>query len=162
MNSGRVQVAGVVFGVLSFCLAGIAAQKQSASDADSSAVKQVVAAYDDAFNQHDARAVGALFSEESDFTNMRGSGKHGRKDIEQNYGNLFAGVLKNSHRTDTVKNVRFLTPEIAQVDADWEMTGTGAANGSENPPRKGYLDWVVGKVNGQWRIIVFHESEFPK
>jgi hypothetical protein len=61
-----------------------------------------------------------------------------------------------------VKNVRFLTSEIAQVDADWEMTGTKAADGSENPTRKGYLDWVVAKVNGQWLIVVFHESEFPK
>lgn len=162
MNSGRLRVGGVILVMLSFSLAGISAQRQSSSDADASAVKQVVASYDDAFNQHDAHAVGALFSDEGDFTNMRGSSKHGRKDIEQNYGNLFAGALKTSHRTDTVKNVRFLTPEIAQIDADWEMTGTKAADGSENPPRKGYLDWVVGKVNGQWLIIVFHESEFPK
>jgi uncharacterized protein (TIGR02246 family) len=163
MISGHARFMGVIFVLLSFSLSSSSAQKQpSTTEADSSTVKQVVASYDGAFNQHDAHAIGALFAEEGDFTNMRGASRHGRKDIEQNYGNLFAGGLKSSHRTDTVKNVRFLTPEIAQMDADWEMTGTKAADGSDNPPRKGLLDWVVAKVNGQWLIVVFHESEFPK
>jgi uncharacterized protein (TIGR02246 family) len=159
----NARVAGAVFAVLSFSLAVSSAQmNMTPSEADSTAVKQVVAAYDDAFNQHDAHAVGALFAEEGDFTNMRGAGKHGRKDIEQNYGNLFNGGLKASHRTDTVKTIRFLTPEIAQIDASWEMTGTKAADGTEIPVRKGGLDWIVAKVKGQWLIVVFHESEFPK
>ena len=97
------------------------------------AVKAVVTAYDDDFNSHDAHAIGALFADEGDFTNMRGSSKHGRKDIEQNYGNLLNGVLKTAHRTDTVKNVKFITPDVAEMDADWEMTGTKAADGSDNP-----------------------------
>ena len=163
MIFGNARVAGAVFAVLSFSLAVSPAQmNMTPSEADSSSVKQVVAAYDDAFNQHDAHAVGALFAEEGDFTNMRGAGKHGRKDIEQNYGNLFNGGLKASHRTDTVKTIRFLTPEIAQIDASWEMTGTKAADGTEIPVRKGGLDWIVAKVKGQWLIVVFHESEFPK
>ena len=107
-------------------------------------------AYDDAFNQHDAHALGGLFADEGDFTNMRGSSKHGRNDIEQNEGNLFAGGLTNSHRTDTMKSIRFLTPEIAQLDADWEMTGTKSADGSDSPPRKGLLDWVVVKI--KWPV----------
>jgi uncharacterized protein (TIGR02246 family) len=163
MISGNAKVAGAIFVVFSFSLAVSPAQiNMTPSEADSSSVKQVVAAYDDAFNQHDAHAVGALFAEEGDFTNMRGAGKHGRKDIEQNYGNLFNGGLKASHRTDTVKTIRFLTPEIAQIDASWEMTGTKAADGTEIPVRKGGLDWIVAKVKGQWLIVVFHESEFPK
>lgn len=162
MISGRVTLAGAILLMVSFSFAARSAQKKENTDSDAAAVKQVVASYDDAFNQHDAHAIGALFAEEGDFTNMRGASKHGRKDIEQNYGNLFSGGLKNSHRTDSVKSVRFLSPEIAQVDADWEMTGTKAADGSDNPTRKGYLDWVVTKVNGQWQIVIFHESEFPK
>ena len=163
MKSGYIKVVGALFILLLFSLAGSSAQKQAAgTDADTSAVKLVVSGYDDAFNQHDAHAIGALFAEEGDFTNMRGASKHGRKDIEQNYGTLFAGVLKSAHRTDTVKNIRFLTPDMVEMDANWEMTGTKAADGSDVPLRKGYLDWVIAKVSGQWQIVVFHESEFPK
>jgi hypothetical protein len=42
------------------------------------------------------------------------------------------------------------------------MTGTKAADGSDNPSRKGGLDWVVQKINGKRLIVVFHESEYPK
>lgn len=152
--------------ILATCLVSFAAysaqMQPKVSEADTSAVKAVVTAYDDAFNSHDANAVGALFVEESDFTNMRGSSKHSRKDIEQNYANLLNGVLKTAHRTDNVKNVKFITPDVAEMDADWEMTGTKGPDGTENPPRKGGLDWVVQKVNGKWLIVVFHESEYPK
>jgi len=156
-STGRFVVA-VALSVGSFILV----KQTIAKEEDQAAVSQVVAAYDAAFNQHDAHAVGALFAEDGDFTNMRGSSKHGRGDIEQNYGNLFNGGLKNSYRTDVVKSVRFLNPTTAQVDADWEMTGTKAADGSDNPTRKGLLNWLVAKVDGQWRIVIFHESEYPK
>jgi uncharacterized protein (TIGR02246 family) len=159
----RAKCTAAILILISFLAARSSAQMNSkASEADSAAVKQVVAAYDEAFNQHDAHAVGALFAEEGDFTNMRGASKHGRADIEQNYGNLFNGVLKSSHRTDTLKTVRFLTPEIAQLDASWEMTGTKGPDGAEVPMRKGGLDWIVAKVNGKWLIVVFHESEYPR
>jgi uncharacterized protein (TIGR02246 family) len=163
MNSSHPRIVGAFFIALAFSAgSSFVLRKTIASGEDTAAVKQVVAAYDAAFNQHDAHAVGALFAEDGDFTNMRGSSKHGRSDIEQNYGNLFSGGLKSSHRMDVVKSVRLLNPSTAQVDATWEMTGTKAADGSDNPTRKGLLNWLVIKLDGQWRIVIFHESEFPK
>jgi hypothetical protein len=53
-----------------------------------------------------------------------------------------------------------LTPEIASVDIDWEMTGAKAADGSDIPLRKGLLEPVMTKQNGHWEMTVFHESEF--
>jgi uncharacterized protein (TIGR02246 family) len=137
----HVQSGVAILAACLFSFAAYSAQMQpKASDEDVAGVKAVVSAYDDGFNSHDAHAIGALFADEGDFTNMRGSSKHGRKDIEQNYGNLLNGVLKTAHRTDTVKNVKFITPNVAEMDADWEMTGTKAADGADNPPRKGGLD----------------------
>jgi hypothetical protein len=80
--------------------------------------------------------------------------------MEDFFAMLFAGPLKNVHRTDAVKSVRLLTPEIATVDGFWEMTGTKGADGSDNPLRKGLFDYVVTKQNGRWFITVFHESDF--
>jgi len=159
----RFVVFSAVFSfALSFSAASSWAQKSSGGgDAESAAVKQVVAGFSDSFNRHDPHASAALFDEEGDFTNMRGASRHGRKDIEQNYATIYAGPLKEAHRVDTVKNVRFLSPDLAEIDATWEMTGTKAADGSSNPTRKGLLDWVLKKENGQWLIVVFHESEFP-
>ena len=163
MKFVRANLGLAILGAFLVSFAAYSSQMQAkAAEGDAAGVKALVAAYDDGFNSHDAKAIGALFADEGDFTNMRGSSKHGRKDIEQNYANLLNGVLKTAHRTDNVKNVKFITPDVAQMDADWEMTGTKAADGTDNPPRKGGLDWVVQKLNGKWQIVVFHESEYPK
>ena len=127
----RFVVFSAVFSfALSFSAASSWAQKSSGGgDAESAAVKQVVTGFSDSFNRHDPHASAALFDEEGDFTNMRGASRHGRKDIEQNYATIYAGPLKEAHRVDTVKNVRFLSPDLAEIDATWEMTGTKAVDG---------------------------------
>jgi uncharacterized protein (TIGR02246 family) len=163
MISSPVRAAVTIFFLLSCSHSSLWAQAgPNTGDADISAIKQVVAGYSDTFNHHDAHAAAALFAEDADFTNLRGANRHGQKEIEQILTTLHAGILKNAHRTDTVKNIRFLTADIAVVDDLWEMTGSKAPDGSDNPDRKGLFAWVVTKVNGQWRITIFHEVEFPK
>src|SRR5580700_6884057 len=90
---------------------------------DDSGVKQALADYIDAFNHHDGTAVAAAFTEDADRTTVRGEVSHGRGEIEKSYTGLFAGMLKNSHRTATVKSARFLTPDIAIVEADYVLSG---------------------------------------
>jgi hypothetical protein len=60
-----------------------------------------------------------------------------------------------------VKSIRFLTPELASVDADTEITGTKTADGSEMRPRQGLMTTTMTKQSGRWCIAVFHEIEFP-
>jgi uncharacterized protein (TIGR02246 family) len=159
----RGRAALIIFFLLLPSSARLPAQTQpNTADADLTSIKQVVAGCSEAFNRHEAHATASLFAEDSDFTNLRGVNRHGRKDIEQVFVTLYAGALKNAQRTGTVKNVRFLTPEIAVMDDLWEITGSTTADGSENPVRKGVFNWVLTKVGGQWRITAFHEAEFPK
>jgi uncharacterized protein (TIGR02246 family) len=133
----------------------------SASEADSTAIKQVCADFSENFSRHDAHGVALTFAEDADFTNMRGSHSHGRADIEKWFASLFRGNLKDSLRTDTVRSIRFFTPELAAVDADTVITGTKAADGSEIPPRKGLMVVLMTKQNSRWFIGAFHESEYP-
>ena len=49
---------------------------------------------------------------------------------------LFAGTYKNTHRTDTVKSIRFFTPELASVDNYWTMTGAKTREGAVGPTAK--------------------------
>jgi uncharacterized protein (TIGR02246 family) len=138
------------------------AQNQAgASDADSAAIKQVCADFSGNFSRHDAHGVAMTFAEDADFTNMRGSHSHGRADIEKWFASLFRGNLKDSLRTDTVKSIRFFTPELAAVDAETTITGTKAADGSDIPPRKGLMIVMATKQSGRWLIGTFHEAEYP-
>jgi len=138
------------------------AQEQSKSaEVDAAAIKRVFTDFYENFTRHDAHAVALDFAADADFTNMRGTHRHGRKEIEEWMASLFAGILKDSHRTDIVRSIRFLTPDVATVDADTLITGTKASDGSEAPPRNGLMIVTMTKQNGRWMISVFHEAEFP-
>ena len=102
------------------------------------------------------------FTEDADFTNMRGIHSHGRKEIENRFVSLFQGGLKDATRTDIVRSIRFFSPGLAAVDADTTITGTKAPDGSVVPPRKGLMIVTMTKQNGHWLISTFHEAEFPE
>lgn len=130
------------------------------SGVDSAAIRKTIDDFLAAFNRHDAKGWAAPFLEDGDFTNVTGLTRHGRKEVEERFAGLFAAGLKDAHRTCTVRHVRFITPDIAAVDADWELVGSKASDGSENPVRKGLFTWVMVKRAGKWQFAVFHESEF--
>jgi uncharacterized protein (TIGR02246 family) len=156
-------VPGIVISLALLMLPCVApAQNQSSgADADSVAIKNVCADFSENFSRHDAHGVAITFAEDADFTNMRGIHSHGRADIEKWFASLFRGNLKDSLRTDTVKSIRYFTPDLAAVDAETVITGTKAADGSEIPPRKGLMIVMMTKQNGRWFIGTFHEAEYP-
>ena len=160
MISVRAKFALAVFLVFSFSVAISWAQTPSKMDADSSAIKQCVAAWEDAWNRHDAHATATAYVEDGDFSSTTGIPSHGWKELEAHYNEIFTTFLKDAHRTDTVKSIRFLGPEIASVDIDWQMTGARTRDGKDAPNRKGLLTWIVTKHNGQWMITIYHESAF--
>jgi uncharacterized protein (TIGR02246 family) len=161
MISSRWKMALAVSLFLAFSSGLAWAQMASKMDADSAGVKQCVAAWEDAWNRHDAHATATAYVEDGDFSSTTGVPSHGWKELEAHYNDIFTTFLKDAHRTDTVRSIRFLTPEIASVDIDWEMTGAKTRDGKDIPIRKGLLTWVVNKQhNGQWMITIYHESAF--
>ncbi len=132
-----------------------------AVEAESASIKHVCADFSENFSRHDAHGVAMTFSEDADFTNMGGRHSHGREEIEKWFAALFRGNLKDSQRTDTVRSIRFFSPDLAAVDAETVITGTKAADGSELPPRKGLMIVLATKQNGRWYIGTFHEAEYP-
>jgi uncharacterized protein (TIGR02246 family) len=133
------------------------AQMASNRDADTAAIKQFVANFADAWNSHDARAVAMHYVEDGDFSSVKAEPSHGRKELEDHYTTIFTTFLKNAHTTDTVRSIRFLAPDLANVDIDWLVTDAAAPGGVL---RKGLLTWVVTKRNGEWKIVVYHEQAF--
>jgi uncharacterized protein (TIGR02246 family) len=131
------------------------------SEADSAAIKQVCADFSGSFSRHDAHSVAMTFAEDADFANMNGRHTHGRADIETWFAGLFKGNLKDSQRTDTVRSIRFYSPELAEAEAETIITGTKSADGSEIPARKGLMIVLMTKQSGRWLIGSFHEAEYP-
>jgi uncharacterized protein (TIGR02246 family) len=157
MISVRLRTALAVCLFLTCFSASSRAQMSAGRDADAAAIKQTVAAFQDAWNSHDAHAVAMRYVEDGDFSSVKGEDSHGRKELEDHYNTIFTTFLKNAHTADTVRSIRFLAPDLASVDIDWLVTDPNAPGGVL---RKGLLTWIVSKRNGQWMITVYHEAAF--
>jgi len=161
MISTRVKVALAVLVFVSFPLAATWAKPADSHEADSAAIKKLFADFNDAFNNHDAHAAAMLFTDDGDFITVAGAKTTGQAGIEQHLAPLFAGRLKTAHRDVSFRDIRFLRPDVATVDSDFEMSGLVGASGAAIPPGKGLYDWIVMKQNGRWLIAVWHESNLP-
>jgi uncharacterized protein (TIGR02246 family) len=116
----------------------------SAQKPDPDAVK-LTAEYEAAFNKGDAKAIGALYTEEGTRLGPDGSFLKGRAAIEKAYATGFAGgVLKGAKLTLTHSSSNVVTADVKVLEGTY--TATGAV------PLKGrYINTVVRK-GGQWLL----------
>ena len=136
------------------------AKEDTARAGDDAAVRQVVAGFSDGWNKHDARAMCASVAEDVRWVGWRGDVYENRKGVEDNHATLFADLYKNTHRTDVVKSVRYLAPDLASVDDFWSMTGARTRDGADWPYREGYANFLMAKRGGRWMIVVSHTADF--
>jgi len=132
---------------------------QTSSVGDEQAIRRLVIDFMDAWNQHDAHAFAQTFSEDADFTNVRGDSAHGRKAVEDFHAPVFATRFKSTHQTADDIKIRFLSSAIASVDVRWAMTGATETDGTPIPVRKGLLNWVVTRRGDRWLISVMHNQD---
>lgn len=147
-------------------MCGIATAAQNsaaggAQDGDRAGIAKAVQTYMDEWNKHNVHAVAMTYTEDCDFVNNFGTLTHGRAGMEAVFGPFMTGVYSETHQTGTIRTVRFLKPDVAAVDVDWEMTGAKNPDGSPRPTRKGLHSLVMTKQSdGTWLIAVMHVHEF--
>lgn len=161
MMSTRVKAALMVLLFVSLPLAAVWAGQADSREADSAAIKKLYTDFNDTLNKHDARAVALLFTDDGDFIDLGGGTSHGRAEIEGHLAPLLAGRLKTLHRDVTLRGIRFLRPDTATVNGEFQTSGLMGPNGAAVPPARGLYDWIVMKQNGRWMIVVWHESNLP-
>jgi uncharacterized protein (TIGR02246 family) len=145
---------------LSIGLARAARADNTANSGEDAALKQVVQGFSDGWNSHNARAMCASLADDIQWVNWRGEPLGSRQEVEEEHAKLFADLYKNTHRTDTVRSIRYLSPELAVVDDYWTMTGARKRDGSDWPYRAGYSNFVMAKRDGRWIVIVSHTADF--
>jgi uncharacterized protein (TIGR02246 family) len=145
---------------LAIGFARAAAADDSANSSEDAALKQVVAGFSNGWNAHDAHAMCVSLADDVEWVSWRGEAVHSRKEVEDQHTTLFAGLYKNTHRTDTVKSIRNLTPELVSVDNYWTMTGARKRDGSEWPYRAGYATLLMARRDGRWIVIASHTADF--
>jgi uncharacterized protein (TIGR02246 family) len=133
----------------------------AAREKERAAIAAAVQNYMDSWNKHDVQAVALAYTEDTDLINNFGALTHGRSDVVATFGPMLAGVYSETRQTGTVKSIRFLKPDVAAVDVDWEMTGAKNRDGSVRPARKGLHSLImVRQSDGTWLIAVMHIHEY--
>ena len=134
-------------------------QKSTDSLKNVQAVNKVLADFIDAWNKHDAKAFASIFSEDVDFINVAGKSAQGRNEIEKHHEPGFKTKWKESFQKFTKHKIRFIRPDVASVNAWWELTGIKGPEGQDMPPRKGILSFIMTRTGEVWLITVMHNME---
>jgi uncharacterized protein (TIGR02246 family) len=115
--------------------------------------------YIEANNNHDASAIGALYTDDAIFVTDTWP-LYGRQAIEKWYEDLFKGCQPKNH-TATIDphSVRMLGPDNLTNNGDWSETGKGK-NG-EDVPVKGYWSAIDTRQGDAWKICVLTWNQTP-
>jgi uncharacterized protein (TIGR02246 family) len=136
---------------LALLLSAWAASAQSDTK-DLEAIKQIEKDWEAAWNRHDMKALTALVAEDVDFVTVAGLWLKGRKEFEEQHTAIHAMRFKESVRTTTDVQVKFLKPDVAIVHVKGVIKGEKAPDGTPLQPRPGIFTRVVTKENGKWLI----------
>jgi uncharacterized protein (TIGR02246 family) len=135
---------------------GLFAIASSTSAAEDDVMPQAKAeAFVKAFNEHDAKAVGSLYTESADFAFLQGSSLEtiqsgqvsGRDPITRAVEKFFQ-INPSAKLTHTVRKARLITPDVMVSDEDFEITKLPGEPG----PIKGRLVVIRVRTDGTWKI----------
>ena len=114
-----------------------------------------------AWNAHDVKAIGELFTEEADFVNSDGQWSKGRAWIRAQLERWHGGRFKNATLVETNTTVRMVQENVAVVHFEWEMPGEVDAAGKPVITRHGIMQIVaVREVHG-WKILSAQDTKVP-
>jgi uncharacterized protein (TIGR02246 family) len=130
-----------------------AAANHSAEEAAVRALYQQLMA---GWNQGSGDAFAAVFTEDGDLIGFDGTHFKGRQEIAPFHQRLFDKWLKGSRLVGEVKDVRFLSPDVALMHA---VGGTVLRGKSEPVPERDSIQTLVAtRQDGEWRLAAFQNT----
>ena len=121
--------------------------------ADEKAIRATADDFIKAFNGGDAKAVGALWATDSEYTDESGQSFHGREAIQKEYVDLFKDH-RGATMTVEIESVRFLGPDIAVEKGIAKVTLP-----SQLPTGSRYTV-VHARRDGKWIMVVGRDSPY--
>jgi uncharacterized protein (TIGR02246 family) len=133
------------------------AQSQTAR-ADEEAIRKIIAATTDAFNQHDAKAFVRFYTPDAELVTVRGERMNGAVEIEKGLATVFATRAKMAALKTLDVTIRFIRRDVAIAHVTNEMSGVLNAQGEQQRPHRELSIRVLVKDEGIWRVSAFHNT----
>jgi uncharacterized protein (TIGR02246 family) len=128
--------------------------------ADEGAIHELFQKSIEAWKRGDSEAYAAQFTEDSDYVAFDGTHLRGRQANAQSHKKLFDTFLKDSEVQGYIKNLRFLTPDVAVLHAVGGIRLRWQSRVS--PGRVSIQTFVVVKRDGVWRFTAFHNCRVQR
>jgi len=132
-------------------------------ESDKDAIHDLVDHSTQAWNAGDAEGYAVRFVVDLEFTDVTGFSSSGRKTFEARQNQLFKTIFRGSRLKQVIQKVRLLTPEVAMIEIDTELTGFAGLPGGVRAWPDGvlrtHLQEVLVKVAGTWWIAGYHEVD---
>lgn len=139
-----------------------ASSKAASSTAEPSNESQIQKRTDEfvaAWNKHDPTEMAYLWSADGDLINPAGQKASGLMQIQRLFQAEQSGLMKQSTFKVNSMSVRLIEPTLAIVDADLEVSGVAAPDGTTMTIKPHVIN-VMRKSGGQWWIVAARAYNF--
>ena len=110
----------------------------------------------DGWNRGDGEAFAAVFAEDGDLVAFDGTHFEGRAEIASFHQELLDRWMKGTRLIGRVKDVRFLSPDVALMHAVGSTIMRGKSESS--PERDSIQTLVAVRHDGEWRLAAFQNT----
>jgi uncharacterized protein (TIGR02246 family) len=128
-------------------------------DQDRDAIYGLIDSLATCWNRADAQGLSMLWRSDGDMIVPDGSLVAGRNQIENFYSGVFAGGYGASSAIATIRQLRFLSADLALIDGQFIVRRVLSANNQELPPERGFFSIIAQKVSSRWLIVASREME---
>jgi uncharacterized protein (TIGR02246 family) len=123
--------------------------------ADEAAVRENVRQMEIGWNAKSAALYAKPFAADADFVVVNGMHLRGRAAIEKSHQQIFDTFYKNSTLSVSVKQIRFLRPDVAVVHVSGKNR---VRQGDETHVTDVIVTLVMLKEKGVWKIVAFQNT----
>ena len=124
---------------------------------DETAIREMNAAVEAAWNKHDAPTLDQGWVEDCDFINVFGEWISTRDKLVKTHTALFAGPFRESYKRFTVEKIRFVRQDVAIAHVRGRNTDR---DGKLLEGDKGTIaTLIMVKEGGKWRIVAGQNTE---
>lgn len=131
----------------------LTAQAQNGAAADEAALRENVKLLETGWNTKSGATFAKPFAEDADYVIINGMYIKGRATIEASHQQIFDTIYKDTNISLTVKQIRFLRPDVAVVHVSGHRDGP-----TKELQQDAMLTLVMTKEKQGWTIAAFQNT----
>ena len=147
----------LIFLLLTTLVLSTTALARSGESSDETAIRQNVKYLEEGWNTKSGALFAKAFAEDADYVVINGAYIKGRAVIEAQHQRIFSTIYKDTTLKLTVKQIRFLRPEVAVVHVEGHRDGP-----TKELTQDAMLTLVMTKEKQGWTIAAFQNTAVMK